>query len=305
MKKRIKVFQAGKYPQGEFDIDRVNKIFGDVKNADGIYAHTSKWLEKGEKPLNIGEFSNFTIENGVVMADCEFNEKGESYYNDGVIRGVSVEIQGDSLGKIALLPIGVKPAVTGAEFEEQEGAYLDFEEFEEEKGGKVMDLTAILEAIKTMSLDDRTAIINAVFGSLTNDEKDGIRQLYWADFEKKEPVKVKTEAEIRAEITKEFELKTKGEQLKNAMKTKIIPALQPIVEFAINKALTDVETVEFEENGEKKNISYFEKIEKDINSLPNAANFKSNLIDFEFEEPEENIIEKTRKETEKLLGGKK
>lgn len=32
MKKRVKVFETGKYPQGEYDFQRVRKIFGDINS---------------------------------------------------------------------------------------------------------------------------------------------------------------------------------------------------------------------------------------------------------------------------------
>ena len=300
MKKRIKVFAAGSYPQGEFSESKVNEIFSGITKADGIYAHSSKWAEKGEQPLTIGEFSNFKVENGIATADVEFNDKGQQYYNDGVIRGVSVEIRDNKLSKIALLPIGVKPAVAGAEFEEEDYALLEFEE-----GGTQLDLNEILVQVKTMDLGARTAIVNAIFGSLTNDEKEGIRQVYWADFEKKETTKPKTEEEIRAEVSKEFEDKAKGNTLKELAKKKFIPCMQPIIEFAIDKSLKETGVVEFEENGVKTNITYFENLSKTIEKLPDAANFNSKTEQMEFETTgEESIINKTAKETREILGGK-
>lgn len=301
MRKRLKVFQAGKYPQGEFSAERVSQIFGNLNKVEGIYAHTSKWEEKGEQPLTVAEFSNFKVENGVVTADCEFNEKGDSYYNDKVLRGVSVEIAGDTCSKIALLPIGVKPAVAGAEFEE--AALIEFEEVEENK------LQGILDAVKEMNLDDRSSILTAVLDSLTNEEKDRLRKLYWADFEeeKKDQVKAKTEEEIRAEIVKEFEDKEKARQLKEVAKTKVIPCLQSIVEFAIDKAIKSNIAIEFEENGAKVQTTEFEKLKKDIEALPKAIHTESDSKKWEFgkeETTEENYMEKAFNETKKILGGK-
>lgn len=296
MKKRIKVFAAGSYPQGEFSVDKVNELFSGITKADGIYAHSSKWAEKGEQPLTIGKFSNFKVENGIATADVEFNDKGQQYYNDGVIRGVSVEIRDNKLSKIALLPIGVKPAVAGAEFQGEDYALLEFEE-----GGTQLNLDEILTQVKTMDLGARTAIVNAIFGSLTNDEKEGIR----ADFEKKEPAKPKSEEEIRAEVAKEFEDKTKGNTLKELAKKKFIPCMQPIIEFAIDKSLKETNLVEFEENGVKTNITYFENLSKTIEKLPDAANFNSTTEQMEFETSgEESIVNKTLKETREILGGK-
>ncbi|KYL04338.1 hypothetical protein [Fusobacterium necrophorum] len=306
MKKRVKVFQAGNYPQGNYSKEKVNEIFGTAGRVDGIYAHTSKWAEKGEEPLKVAEFSDFKVTDGVVTALVEFNEKGQGYFNDSVIKGVSVEIRDNKLSKVALLPIGVKPQVAGAEFAEEEYAEIEFEVIEEFEEAKID-----VNSVKDMNLDDKVAIITAIFGSLTNDEKEGIRQLYWADFEKKEPEqpqKIKTEAEIRAEITAEFERKEKGNALKQAMKKKVVPCLQSIVEFAIDEALMKSGTVEFEAGGKKENVSYFEKIEKEIEALPDAANFQSEVERMEFGEFEEGAgddpMAKAHEEVKKMLGGK-
>src|SRR3712207_2770776 len=136
MKKRLKVFESGNYPQGNFEADRVKAVFEKVVDKiPGIFAHSSHWAKKEEEPVSVGEFSNFELlnKNGklVVFGDVEFNEKGAGYYNDKILEGVSVEIdpKTNTLHKIAVLPKGVKPQVAGAEFElkedELQGIYLD------------------------------------------------------------------------------------------------------------------------------------------------------------------------------------
>lgn len=306
MKKRIKVFASGNYPQGDFSEERVSKIFSKANKVDGIFAHTSKWEEKGEQPLNIGEFSNFKVEKGVVTADVEFNADGDKYFNDGVIRGVSVEIRNDELSKVALLPIGVKPAVAGAEFQE----VIEFEEVvvtsTKTNDDETVTLEKVLTFVKNAELGIRTQVINAIFGSLTIEEREGIRQLYWADFEKKTVKKSKTEEEIRAEIVKEFEDKAKTDNLKAVAKRKFIPCMQEIVEFAIDKAIQENKIVEFEENGEKKSLLFFEKLEKDINSMKDVVNFSSKIENLEFGNVEaKSVMQKSFENTKNILGGKK
>ena len=49
MKKRIKIFETGMYPQGIFNKEKVKNIFGDVKeDITGIFSHTSQWTEETE-----------------------------------------------------------------------------------------------------------------------------------------------------------------------------------------------------------------------------------------------------------------
>lgn len=98
MKKRLKVFESGNYPQGNFEADRVKAVFEKVVDKiPGIFAHSSHWAKKEEEPVSVGEFSNFELlnKNGklVVFGDVEFNEKGAGYYNDKILEGVSVEIE--------------------------------------------------------------------------------------------------------------------------------------------------------------------------------------------------------------------
>ena len=61
MKKRIKIFETGMYPQGIFNKERVKNIFGNIKdNVQGIFSHTSQWTEDKEA-VELGDFSNIEI----------------------------------------------------------------------------------------------------------------------------------------------------------------------------------------------------------------------------------------------------
>ena len=229
MKKRVKVFEVGKYPQGEFSDDRLKAIFGSVKDKiQGIFAHTSKWQD--EEPLSLGEFSNFSVENGKAYADLELNDKGQSYYADGVIKGISAEI-GKTLSRIALLPIGVKPAVAGAEFAEYEDVIMEFEEITEEPAE---------EPVKEREVKQMTEI-----------ELKGFAKEQGFDIEIKQTPVPKSEEEIRTEIRTEFEAKQKADkelmEFEAIVDKKILPAHKQAYILAFKANQSNAEVVEFEE----------------------------------------------------------
>lgn len=233
--KRIKVFESGTYLQGDFPKDRVKTIFANIKDkVEGIFVHSSKWKNENKKPLNIGEFNNFEIkENGdkvEVFADINFNDKGIKYYEDGTLKGVSVEISNNILDKIAVLPIGTNPAIKGAEFEQEDTAFLlEFKESEE-----------------YMTREE-------VIASLTKEELEQVK-LNGYDIsitEQVEPV-VKTENEIREEIKKEFEKKANvSAEVKEFMELnakKITPAMKEVLtENNLKVIFANEDNIEFEE----------------------------------------------------------
>lgn len=298
MKDKLFVFKAGKFPvQGEYTVEKVKEIFGNVKeNIKGIFAHTSHWNKIGETPLELGEFSNFEVdEEGKVYADIEFNEKGLQFKADNVIKSISVEIDtvSNKLKKIALLPLGVKPQIAGTEFEEQEMDLIEFELIEDDEefeGGKVMTYEELKVAVEGATLEDRLKLIKDIGLSIPEEQKKAFSAIRW-EFEEKTPeavkefaklsgvnieikeaVKPKTEAEIRAEIIKEFEekealskMKAEKELFLANNKDKIIPALKPIVEFAFEEAQKQENViVEFSED---EKISMKAKIEKVISEF--------------------------------------
>lgn len=247
-KKRVKVFESGNYPQGEFSEERTKKAFESAGEIPAIYIHSSKWQDKGKNPVELGKFDNFSFqkegEQLSVFADIELNEKGEIYHADGIFNGISVEIDqtNDSLSKIALLPLGVEPAVATAEFQVEEkkvvytGKYQEFEE-----GGKKMKVTKeeIKKALTEFSLGDRAEIINALVATVSDEERKGMRKLMeWEKIEviQSTPEKELTAEEIRKQIKEEMEFEAKKKALIELSKKKVIPVLQPVVEFAIKKA---------------------------------------------------------------------
>lgn len=291
-KKRVKVFESGSFPQGEFSEERTKKVFENAREVPGIYIHSSKWQNKGKNPLELGKFDNFSFEkageNLAVYADVELNEKGQFYHDDGVFNGISVEIDAtkDSLGSIALLPLGVEPAVATAEFqaEEKKVVYMGkYEEFEVKGGIEVMPIDKIIEAIKGLSLGDRAEIINALVATVSDEERKGMRKLMeWEKVEaiQNTPEKELTAEELRKQIKEEMEFEAKEKALIELSKKKVIPVLQPVVEFAIKKAGEErTKVIEFSET---EKISYFEKFKDEFEKMKDAANFESEVDKMEF-----------------------
>lgn len=311
-KKRVKVFESGNYPQGEFSEERTKRVFENAGEVPGIYIHSSKWENKGKNPLELGKFNNFSFEktgeNLAVYADVELNDKGQLYHEDGVFNGISVEIDAtkDSLGSIALLPLGVEPAVATAEFQAEEKKVVytgKYQEFEVKGGIETMPIDKIIEAIKGLSLGDRATVINALTATVSDEERKGMRKLMeWEKVEaiQNTPEKELTEEEMRKQIKEEMEFEAKEKALIELSKKKVIPVLQPVVEFAIKKAGEErTKVIEFSET---EKISQFEKFEKEFVAMPDGANFESEAEKMEFgvENREEG---KENKDTDDRIGG--
>ena len=285
--------ESGSFPQGEFSEERTKRVFENAGEVPGIYIHSSKWQNKGKNPLGLGKFNNFSFEktgeNLAVYADVELNEKGQLYHEDGVFNGISVEIDAtkDSLGSIALLPLGVEPAVATAEFQAEEkkvvytGKYKEFEV----KGGEKVTVTKeeIKKALTEFSLGDRAEIINALVATVSDEERKGMRKLMeWEKIEviQSTPEKELTIEEIREQVKNEMEFEAKKKALIELSKKKVIPVLQPAIEFAIEKAAAERTTiVEFSET---EKISYFEKFKAEFEKRKDAANFESEEEKMEF-----------------------
>lgn len=326
MKKRIKVFEAGKYPQGNYPISKVNDIFHkDLNGISAIFSHSSKWEKEGKKPVEIGEFSNFEIKGTEVFADVEFNEKGENYYSDGILKGVSVEIDKNvnKLLKIAVLPVGINPAVSTAEFQNNETVIIEFEEVIElgvEELLKALEgldsqnkLTLVLAALNSINVTD--VDLQPVFTKLweLDDQKWYVNKLVAegyivskeAEFSKEEIERIaklhqgtvefsdkknKTESEIRAEIKEELEFEAERKELITKMKRKTQPALHEMIEFALISAGKERKNIiEFSENEKG---TYYEKFKNTIEKTqdhPALKNYFENIE--EFSEETSNSVE--------------
>lgn len=285
MKKRVKVFETGKYPQGEYDFQRVKKIFGDIKDKiKAQLAHTSK--AKG-KEIILGEFDNFKVtEEGKVYADLEFNTKGLNYYEDGALEGLSVEVPNDTLTKIACLPLGVKPQIEGAEFEQGEGYFVFGLEV---LPNNTTEFSSVIEWINTNrpSKEQVSQIFKSLKDHFTSEED--LNSLV-SEFEK---IKIKPEEEkmrIRAEIKAEFEERdrerTSVKRAKEFMeknKLKISPAMKEVLNENLMKEFFKRENYEFED----KKVSAGEIIERIFDKIPDFIKL-GEVVTEEFEETRNN-----------------
>ena len=290
MKKRIKVFESGKYPQSEdeYTKERVKKIFGTEKEVNAIFQHSSKWKADGKEPVFVGKFNNFEVkedgEKAVVYADINFNDKGERYYNDDILKGVSVEIPSDVLTNIAVLPVGVNPQIKGAEFQEH---IIEFEEIEDKKGNE-------------MTREE-------VLKSLTKEEILAYGKVEGLEIKEVIPKTPKTEEEIRAEIKAEYEAKEKAvkeaKEFMEANKLKITPAMKAngLNEEMLTKVFEAQETVEFS----NENVTIGALLTKIFEKMPRILDLDQIHRDIEFENQGEGnsvneIMKKAKSDTEKM-----
>lgn len=288
MKKRVKIFESGNYTQGNFDVKRVNRIFSNINDKiKGIFIHSSKWKNENKAPLEVATFDNFDIKenNGIatVYADITLNDKGKSYYEDGTLKGVSVEIDGnDNLDKIAVLPIGTTPAINGAEFEIGTAIF-------NLKGDDYMTKEEIL---KSLTIED---IKNLEFENYEINIKE---------IKKEKP---KTEEEIRKEILNE--LKTEFEEkeridkeireFEEKNKNKLTPAIKEILTENTMKAIFKNKNIEFDNT-----FVDISKIVVDLfDKIPNLIDTKKVDIEFEEKEKEKTVFEimkEAKEKTEKM-----
>lgn len=85
---KIKVFENGNYPQGNFTVDKVKAIFGNIKKPiKAIFSHTSKWNDK--EPVEVGTFNSFEVKEqdgkAIAYANVDFNETGAKYHEDSIL----------------------------------------------------------------------------------------------------------------------------------------------------------------------------------------------------------------------------
>ena len=263
---KIKVFESGKYPQGEYDKERVKSIFSKAKETEAIFLHTSLWA-KDEKPLNLGKFNNYEFKesgNDVeVYADLDLNETGKKFYQGNVLNGVSVELPNDELTKIAILPNKVNPAVDGAEFQESP-IFMEFQEIKEDKKGEEdnMNKDEVLKNLTKEEIQAQADRLNITIG---------------------DKPKVKTAEEIEAEVTarirKESENKVKVAEFMKENDKKILPAYKPFFEKIATEALNSEVNWEFN----KKETSLFDGLTEFMKQTGEFSGFTnySNNIEFE------------------------
>lgn len=281
MKKRIKIFKTGKYPQGEFSKERVKKIFSNVKDKVlGVFMHSSK---TNGKEIQLADFSKIELEEKEseveVFAEIELNDAGKLMYEKGMFSGVSVEIPDDTLSKIALLPIGIKPAVQGAEFEKENIFYFEFEDLKKEENKKTeeenkkMNFEQLMEFLKSQKLSNEQKTM--ILKELASEGKQ---------YKEVEEEKPQTQAEMEQKIRTEFQfqdtVKTKAKKFIEDNKAKITPAMKEAgmtEEFMQVVLATEKESFEFAEK--KANIA--DTITKVFEKMPNlldTSNYSESLL---------------------------
>ena len=267
MRKKVKVFEAGNYGfKGEFPVEKVRDIFSKVEGSVmAQYQHSSKLKEAGKSPLELGEFQNFEIsDDGVVTAELEFNEKGTMYYEDGAINGVSIELSEAGIDKIAILPVGVKPHVEGAEFSD-EGMLTIEGELEVQEFLRGVPMYAIIEELAGLDPVENITEFN-MLQDLVMDKTDtgylaerlknkGYKvspdrvELTYDDKKNPEFSKEDFEAEVRAKMEREFKAKEEAVKEFSEMEANgyVTPAMKQAgmnVEFLTNLRLKQMEATE-------------------------------------------------------------
>ena len=258
MTKTVKVFGVGKWNKKLFSSKKIKDMLKNTgEKLDGIFAHSSKWKKENKETLKLGDFSNLKLSGNDLVADVEFNEKGGNYFDDGSIKGISVEMDKEmtKFTKVALLPIGVKQAVDDAvvEFEEFEDIdyLIEFEEINNniKEGGEEMSLK---EEISKLDKADKLKLAKEIV------EGEGM------EFQAITPEPAKTVEEIKADLRLEFEAEAEAKKVSKEAEDLIEGTVKDLkdnmqilpkdeAEFqAIAKSLDHtekVDTLEFEEDG--------------------------------------------------------
>jgi len=305
LKKRVKVFEVGNFAgKGEFSLDRVNELFGSVKEkVQGIFIHSSKWKAEGKEPIGIAEFDNFGVDNNIAYADMELNEKGQKYYDDGIIKGISVEI-GKGLNKIALLPLGVNPAIKGTEFQEA----LEFEEVTIET--PIIDIVEETPEAKEVE-EAKVKVEEVVAGikELTHEELETVKSEFQAIEFSMKPVK--SEEEMRNEIKAEYEAERTTEkelaEFEEVLNKKVLPLHQEAYKVAFGKSQKESEVIEFSETEKvtmKDHLLSKVKAMGDIELTKEFAKMQGKDQEITDGQKKLNEIKEISEQTNKMYGGK-
>ena len=273
---------------GNKTVDWIKEKFNTAK-AKAQYIHSSHFSKKNRQPIEIGEWENIEVIGNDVFADLKLNEKGKLYEES--FGGISAEIPENGVcNTICLLPLGVKQAVAGAEYEEVDTISYDNVIEYEKKGVKMVTKEEVLEYMKD----------------------EAKRKEIMAEYEAKptpKPAEVlemeKQLADSKAKI-EEFEAKeyeAKVEKVLTDNKTRLIGNLPRIAKAALMSTVKDSTVIEFEAGKDK--ITAFEQYKKDIEGLKDFAyltqEYQSNA-----EKPnKEKSIDDYKKDVEKMHGGGK
>ena len=165
----------------------------------------------------------------------------------------------------------------------------------------------IIAALAGLILDDKIAIIKAISGGITDEQRKTMRTLAYAEFEEKE--EPKTEEQIRAEVAAEFEekaeRKNRVDKFLTDNKLKITPAMKKAGMEEFCKIIVE-DTAEKEFSADEK-ITAFEKLEKIFEAIPTIIPIGQicNRVDAEFEGTEKSENEKILEEAKNRVTKKK
>lgn len=343
MKKRVKVFGVFDGYQGKFNSESVSNIFSKVTDGiEAIYIHSGEWIKDKLEPLKIGLMSNFSVENSSAYADVEFNEKGEQLYNDKIIKGISVELDSTAtkLLSVAFLPRGVNPAIKDALIF-QESNVVNFEEMIQNniEGGKRMTIDEVVIFLATltevqlkefmMKLDKKQAkeiaenviengdigtkleMISCIKENITEEEKAMARTIAYEFSEYvKEPEKVQSKAEIRAETLMEFEAEKKAESEKRmfqeVISKKVLPAHREAYRLAFEAVQSESGIIEFSQDVKCTKKDYLKSIVEKMGDIDLTVEFAQVKPAVTMTEDEKAVaeIKAIKEETKKRNGGK-
>ena len=275
------LFKSGDYGvKGNWQGDVFNKLIDNTSEIPIIPYHTSEFTERGmlknEIPV-IGKFKNISIEGDtIISSDIEIFNKIDFKHRN--VDRLSIEIEDGKIKRVGALPVGVPPAapttsLKGLEFQEtikmewiKQEAIINFRK--EEK----MDLNAILEAIKGMTIEDKIKIINTIISEFSEEELTQAKEkLDLSKFqEKKEDNSVqKTEDQIKEEAKAEFRKEVQVKEFMQKNENKITPAMKSLgVEKMVEKLILSTDAIEFSENGKNKELNSVEALTGIFENLP-------------------------------------
>ena len=275
------LFKSGDYgTKGNWQGDVFNKLIDNTNEIPIIPYHTSEFTERGmlknEIPI-IGKFKNISIEGDtIISSDIEIFNKIDFKHRN--VDRLSIEIEDGKIKRVGALPVGVPPAaqttsLKGLEFQEtikmewiKQDSIINFRK--EDK----MDLNAILEGLKEMSIEDKIKIINTIISLFSEEELGQAKEkLDLSKFqEKKEDKPVqKTEDQIKEEAKAEFRKETQVKEFMQKNENKITPAMKLLgVEKMVEKLILSTDTIEFSENGKNKELDSVEALTGIFENLP-------------------------------------
>ena len=275
------LFKSGDYgTKGNWQGDVFNRLIDNTNEIPIIPYHTSEFTERGmlknEIPI-IGKFKNISIEGDtIISSDIEIFNKIDFKHRN--VDRLSIEIEDGKIKRVGALPVGVPPAapttsLKGLEFQEtikmewiKQDSIINFRK--EDK----MDLNAILEALKGMSIEDKIKIINTIISLFSEEELGQAKEkLDLSKFqEKKEDKPVqKTEDQIKEEAKAEFRKETQVKEFMQKNENKITPAMKLLgVEKMVEKLILSTDTIEFSENGKNKELDSVEALTGIFENLP-------------------------------------